>query len=642
MDFSTTTWIIIALVVLLIGAAIWMLLRRPGGADETLDGRDGRDARIADRDATLGDRDAANRHGASAHRDAGADGRTLPEEAQGVTGDERDRSAVGADEPFDQSAYDSRPAAAATTGMGLQDDRAEHADRVQGDRGQGDHLESEQRVGDQVGDGYAEDGAGTWTQEQREGFAEGRDGAHATDTETYADDRAAEGYADGGRQGYSETDPSDEDRDAWRDGAAIGAMGAAGAGAAAAGDGRDDRQLHHDDTRQQDLRGEEHRGDGEVHALTSDEIDAGARQEPLPVEDQRAPDPDEVSGAAAQRDQLADDDRGRVSEDERGRWGDGAAGGAAGGATAATALSGADERSTRDGETYRSSSEGDRASYDHGQEGRGYEDHGQDQASHVDRSQDQGYASSPGGETAYRGSGPGEDRLLGEDRGAEGYRGADQGADDYRGADQGGEDYRGADQGAEDLRGGDGRSSDVTRDAGLASAGAAGAGYAAGHREDERAWDTGDQPGATQDQAHGLRGEDRGWDQGRTDDQGWDQDRQSDQQGWDQGQREDRGAVDGRDDHAAPVDEPVREDHGGSADEPGGAVFAESIYGAGSAEPLEDGSGPAGWEIKGNAGSMLFHTADSPSYDAVRAEVWFENEEAARGAGFAHWDRRRR
>ncbi|WP_202863545.1 sunset domain-containing protein [Ornithinimicrobium avium] len=78
-------------------------------------------------------------------------------------------------------------------------------------------------------------------------------------------------------------------------------------------------------------------------------------------------------------------------------------------------------------------------------------------------------------------------------------------------------------------------------------------------------------------------------------------------------------------------------------DDPGYApVFAEAAYGAGSAEPLEDGTGPAGWEIKGNAGSMLFHTPESPSYDAVRAEVWFESEDAARNAGFAHWDRRRR
>lgn len=74
----------------------------------------------------------------------------------------------------------------------------------------------------------------------------------------------------------------------------------------------------------------------------------------------------------------------------------------------------------------------------------------------------------------------------------------------------------------------------------------------------------------------------------------------------------------------------------------GGAVFAESVYGPGSVEPAEDGSGPEGWEVKGNTGSMLFHTTDSPSYDAVRAEVWFDSEEAARNAGFAHWDRRRR
>ena len=64
--------------------------------------------------------------------------------------------------------------------------------------------------------------------------------------------------------------------------------------------------------------------------------------------------------------------------------------------------------------------------------------------------------------------------------------------------------------------------------------------------------------------------------------------------------------------------------------------------GPGSAMPAEDGSGPAGWEIKGNAGSMLFHTTESPSYDGVRAEVWFDSEESARAAGFAHWDRRRR
>ena len=84
------------------------------------------------------------------------------------------------------------------------------------------------------------------------------------------------------------------------------------------------------------------------------------------------------------------------------------------------------------------------------------------------------------------------------------------------------------------------------------------------------------------------------------------------------------------------------ETEGGASTEATGSGFTEAAYGAGSAEPFEDGSGPQGWAIKGNAGSMLFHTEDSPSYDAVRAEVWFESEEAARAAGFAHWDRHRR
>lgn len=69
---------------------------------------------------------------------------------------------------------------------------------------------------------------------------------------------------------------------------------------------------------------------------------------------------------------------------------------------------------------------------------------------------------------------------------------------------------------------------------------------------------------------------------------------------------------------------------------------AESPYGPGSALPGEDGAGPEGWQVKGNSGSMLFHTPESPGFDNTRAEVWFESEEAARDAGFAHWDRKRR
>ncbi|MFK5646929.1 hypothetical protein ACI3ET_10415 [Ornithinimicrobium sp. LYQ121] len=92
---------------------------------------------------------------------------------------------------------------------------------------------------------------------------------------------------------------------------------------------------------------------------------------------------------------------------------------------------------------------------------------------------------------------------------------------------------------------------------------------------------------------------------------------------------------------ATVVDDTTHDDEvaaDGGAQEP----FPESVYGPGSAMPAEDGTGPAGWEIKGNAGSMLFHTSESPSYDGVRAEVWFDSEESARAAGFAHWDRRRR
>ncbi len=74
----------------------------------------------------------------------------------------------------------------------------------------------------------------------------------------------------------------------------------------------------------------------------------------------------------------------------------------------------------------------------------------------------------------------------------------------------------------------------------------------------------------------------------------------------------------------------------------GESVPEEGPYGPGSAMPHDDGTGPSGFEVKGNAGSMLFHTPDSPAYEDCRAEVWFDSEGAAREAGFAHWDRKRR
>jgi hypothetical protein len=58
--------------------------------------------------------------------------------------------------------------------------------------------------------------------------------------------------------------------------------------------------------------------------------------------------------------------------------------------------------------------------------------------------------------------------------------------------------------------------------------------------------------------------------------------------------------------------------------------------------PLADGSAPGPeFVIKGNAGSMLFHTQSSPYYGRTKAEVWFRTEEEATAAGFTKWTRRR-
>ena len=61
----------------------------------------------------------------------------------------------------------------------------------------------------------------------------------------------------------------------------------------------------------------------------------------------------------------------------------------------------------------------------------------------------------------------------------------------------------------------------------------------------------------------------------------------------------------------------------------------EAPYGEGSHAPLEDGSQPDGFPIKGNEDSMLYHVPGSAFYDRTEAEVWFADEEAAEAAGFA-------
>jgi small subunit ribosomal protein S2 len=62
----------------------------------------------------------------------------------------------------------------------------------------------------------------------------------------------------------------------------------------------------------------------------------------------------------------------------------------------------------------------------------------------------------------------------------------------------------------------------------------------------------------------------------------------------------------------------------------------EGEFGADSAAPLEDGSAPEGFEIKGNKNSMKYHAASSPWYARTNAEVWFRTAEAAEAAGFAN------
>jgi large subunit ribosomal protein L22 len=80
------------------------------------------------------------------------------------------------------------------------------------------------------------------------------------------------------------------------------------------------------------------------------------------------------------------------------------------------------------------------------------------------------------------------------------------------------------------------------------------------------------------------------------------------------------------------TDEPNAWADDGDADEQGAVAPGEW---AGSAEPLEDGGAPEGYEIKGNAQSMLYHEPDSRYYKATKAEVWFDSVESAEAAGFA-------
>lgn len=61
----------------------------------------------------------------------------------------------------------------------------------------------------------------------------------------------------------------------------------------------------------------------------------------------------------------------------------------------------------------------------------------------------------------------------------------------------------------------------------------------------------------------------------------------------------------------------------------------EAPYGTGSHVAREDGSQPDGFPIKGDEGTKLYHTPDSPAFNDAAAEVWFATEQDAEAAGFA-------
>ncbi|WP_166906402.1 hypothetical protein [Mycobacterium sp. DL440] len=66
-------------------------------------------------------------------------------------------------------------------------------------------------------------------------------------------------------------------------------------------------------------------------------------------------------------------------------------------------------------------------------------------------------------------------------------------------------------------------------------------------------------------------------------------------------------------------------------------VVEETPYGAGSVRVSGAGT-PAGYLIKGNEDSMLYHSPESPSYSVTIAELWFADVESAEKAGFNRWD----
>jgi hypothetical protein len=85
----------------------------------------------------------------------------------------------------------------------------------------------------------------------------------------------------------------------------------------------------------------------------------------------------------------------------------------------------------------------------------------------------------------------------------------------------------------------------------------------------------------------------------------------------------------------------ARQPEPAAAQEPAGHLAAEEPYGAGSAAAKADGSGPADYTVKGDAGAMVYYEEGHPDYEQARAEVWFESAAHAEAAGFRAPRRRR-
>jgi uncharacterized membrane protein ArfC len=70
-------------------------------------------------------------------------------------------------------------------------------------------------------------------------------------------------------------------------------------------------------------------------------------------------------------------------------------------------------------------------------------------------------------------------------------------------------------------------------------------------------------------------------------------------------------------------------------------AVGDEPYGPGWIRVAASAGAPSGNTIKGKEDSMLYHSPDSPIYDAMMAERWFRDAEFAERVGFTRWDKGR-